>query len=89
MFDTKSVVLMTDRNLRKSTLDASERRKQREEARQLLKDIKKRCAAYSGVIEETVAQLVEHFPCLFYSNYKYIPKNIKVKICCVRNGSLT
>ena len=48
---------MTDRKLRKSTLDASERRKQREEARQLLKDIKKRRAAYSGVIEETVAQL--------------------------------
>ena len=48
---------MTDRNLRKSTLDASERRKQREEARQLLKDIKKRRAAYSDVIEATVAQL--------------------------------
>ena len=48
---------MPDRNLRKSTLDASESRKQRDEARQLLKDIKKRRAAYSDVIEETVAQL--------------------------------
>ena len=48
---------MTDRNLRKSTLDASERRKQREEARQLLKDIKKCRAAYSDVIEATVAEL--------------------------------
>ena len=53
----KSEVLMTDRNLRKTTLDASERRKQREEARHLLKAIKKCRAAYSDVIEETVAQL--------------------------------
>ena len=29
LFDTKSVVLMSDRKLKKSTLDASERRKQR------------------------------------------------------------
>ena len=50
---------MSDRELRKSTRDASERRKQREEARQLLKDIKERRASYPEVIAELDAQIEE------------------------------
>ena len=50
---------MSDRELRKSTRDASERRKQREEARELLKEIKKRRASYPEVIAELDAQIDE------------------------------
>ena len=50
---------MSDRELRKSTRDASERRTQREEARQLLKDIKERRASYPEVIAELDAQIDE------------------------------
>ena len=50
---------MSDRELRKSTRDASERRKQREEARQLLKVIKERRASYPEVIAELDAQIEE------------------------------
>ena len=51
---------MSDRQLRKSTLNASERLKQRQETKKLLKDIKKRRAAYSEAItesEQEVSQL--------------------------------
>ena len=50
---------MSDRELRKSTRDASERRKQREETRELLKEIKKRRASYPEVIAELDAQIDE------------------------------
>ena len=45
--------------MRKSKRDASERRKQREEARELLKEIKKRRASYPEVIAELDAQIDE------------------------------
>ena len=48
---------MSDRKLRKSTLNASERVKQREETRNLLKEIKRRRAVYSGAIDEIETQI--------------------------------
>ena len=51
---------MSDRQLRKSTLNASERLKQRQETKKLLKDIKKQRAAYSEAItvsEQEISQL--------------------------------
>ena len=48
---------MSDRELRKSTRDTSERRKQSEEARELLKEIKKPCASYPEVIAELDTQI--------------------------------
>ena len=50
---------MSDRELRKSTRNASERVKQRQEARELLKEIKKRRSTYSEVIIETENQVSE------------------------------
>ena len=48
---------MSDRKLRKSTLNASERVKQREETRNLLIEIKRRRAVYSGAIDEIETQI--------------------------------
>ena len=48
---------MSDRQLRKSTLNASERLKQRQETKQLLKDIKKRRTAYSEAITESEQEI--------------------------------
>ena len=50
---------MSDRELRKSTRDASERLKQRQEAKQLLKEIKIRRSAYSEAITEAENQISE------------------------------
>ena len=44
---------MSDRQLRKSTLNASERLKQRLETKEILKNIKKRRAAYSEAVTES------------------------------------
>ena len=50
---------MSDRELRKSTRDASERLKQRQEAKQLLTEIKTRRTAYSEAITEAENQISE------------------------------
>ena len=50
---------MSDRELRKTTRDASERLKQRQEAKQLLKEIKIRRTAYSEAITEAENQIGE------------------------------
>ena len=50
---------MSDRELRKSTRDASERLKQRQETKELLKEIKKRRTAYFEAITETEKQVSE------------------------------
>ena len=50
---------MSDRELRKSTRDASERLKQRQEAKQLLKEINIRRTAYSEAITEAENQISE------------------------------
>ena len=58
---------MSDRQLRKSTLNASERLKQRQETKKLLKDIKKQRAAYSEAITESEQEIsqLEKFRCLY------------------------
>ena len=48
---------MSDRQLRKSTLNASERLKQRQETKQILKDIEKRRTAYSEAITESEQEI--------------------------------
>ena len=48
---------MSDRQLRKSTLNASERLKQRQETKKILKDIKKRRTAYSEAIAESEQEI--------------------------------
>ena len=50
-------VSMSDTELQKSTLNASERVKLREETRNFLKEIKKRHAAYSGAIDEIETEI--------------------------------
>ena len=48
---------MSDRQLRMSTLNASERLKQRQETKKILKDIKKRRTAYSEAITESEQEI--------------------------------
>ena len=61
---------MSDREVRKSTIDASERWQQSKEAKKLSNKIKERCAAHHEVIAEFDAQIYESESC-----FKFKPNN--------------
>ena len=61
---------MSDRELRKSTIDTSERWQQSQEAKKLSNKIKERRAAHHEVIAEFDAQIYEPESC-----FKFKPNN--------------
>ena len=61
---------MSDRELRKSTIDTSERWQQSQEAKKLSNKIKERRAAHHDVVAEFDAQIYESESC-----FKFKPNN--------------